>query len=123
MFVPPQYVEQFQQFPAPAGNNGCYPPLKGWPDTFSGIDKHIQLFNYFYMNSDIRMKIGVLIVVLLCGIASCTTPGPITGRPDPNVSTSGTLGSVKATDGRSPEVLSARNAQDSARRRRDSTVQ
>lgn len=75
------------------------------------------------MNPDIRMKIAALIVVLLCGIASCSTPGPVTGRSDPNVSTSGTLGSVKATNGQSPEVLSARNAQDSARRRRDSTVQ
>jgi len=68
------------------------------------------------------MKIAALIVVLFCGIASCSTPGPITGRPDPNASTSGTLGSVKATNGQSPEVLAARNAQDSARRRQDSTV-
>ena len=40
--------------------------------------------------------------MLLWGIAlaaACSTPGPVTGRPDPNVSTSGTIGSVKATDG------------------------
>ena len=54
-------------------------------------------------------------------ITSCSTPGPVTGRPDPNVSTSGTLGSVKATNGQSPAVLTARNAQDSARKKRDST--
>lgn len=41
--------------------------------------------------------------LLIIAIASCSTPGPITGRPDPNVSTSGTLGSVKATD-RPPRI-------------------
>jgi hypothetical protein len=38
-------------------------------------------------------------LLTLLGVA-CTTPhGTITARPDPNVSSSGTLGSVKATDG------------------------
>lgn len=37
--------------------------------------------------------------------AGCATPSPVTGRPDPNVSTSGTLGSVKATDGPPPEKI------------------
>ena len=67
------------------------------------------------------MKIVTFILILSALAVSCSTPGPITGRPDPNVSTSGTLGSVKATDGQSPAVLSAKIAQDSARRRRDST--
>jgi len=67
------------------------------------------------------MKIISFILILLALAVSCSTPGSITARPDPNVSTSGTLGSVKATDGQSPALLSAKIAQDSARRRRDST--
>lgn len=67
------------------------------------------------------MRTITFIGLLLCLGASCSTPGPITGRPDPNVSTSGTIGSVKATDGMSPAVMSAKMAQDSARKKRDST--
>jgi hypothetical protein len=44
--------------------------------------------------------------------AACATPGPVTGRPDPNVSTSGTLGSVKATNGPPPEKIPAPNKRD-----------
>ena len=65
--------------------------------------------------------IAFLLIVFALAIASCSTPGPITARPDPNVSTSGTLGSVKATNGGNPEMMAAKAASDSARRRRDST--
>lgn len=41
---------------------------------------------------------GGLILAAVITLVACQTPGPVTGRPDPNVSTSGTLGSVKATD-------------------------
>lgn len=68
------------------------------------------------------MKTIAIILGLFCGIVSCSTLGPVTGRPDPNVSTSGTLGSVKATDGMSPAVMSDKIARDSARRKTDSTI-
>ena len=32
-------------------------------------------------------------------LASCSGSEPVTARPDPNAASSGTLGSVKATDG------------------------
>jgi hypothetical protein len=49
------------------------------------------------------MKIIYIAVLSTVLAASCVTPeGEITARPDPNVSTSGTLGSVKATDGARP---------------------
>lgn len=44
-------------------------------------------------------------IILLFVIVGCTTPQPVTGRPDPNVSTGGTLGSVKATNGPPPEKI------------------
>jgi hypothetical protein len=43
-----------------------------------------------------------LLVLFAAGIASCKGFGSITARPDPNTSTSGTLGSVKATNGVMP---------------------
>jgi hypothetical protein len=49
---------------------------------------------------------------------SCTTPGPITARPDPNTSTSGTLGSVKATDGVLP-LTGSGIPRDTTRERKD----
>jgi hypothetical protein len=52
---------------------------------------------------------------------SCTTPGAITARPDPNTSTSGTIGSVKATDGVRP--LTGNGIPDSAREKRDTVRQ
>ena len=48
------------------------------------------------------MKILYIAVVGVFLAVSCSTPGPVTSRPDPNTSTSGTLGSVKATDGVRP---------------------
>jgi hypothetical protein len=40
-----------------------------------------------------------LAILLAAGVTSCSTGTAITARPDPDTSTSGTLGSVKATDG------------------------
>jgi hypothetical protein len=54
-------------------------------------------------------------------VVACTTPGPVIARPDPNTSTSGTLGSVKATDGARP--LTGNGIPDSARRQHDSVHQ
>lgn len=46
------------------------------------------------------MKTYILFCLLAAGVAvSCTQYVSITARPDPNTSTSGTIGSVKATDG------------------------
>jgi len=58
---------------------------------------------------------------LILAVFSCGTPGPVTGRPDPNVSTSGTLGSVKATDGPPPEVVAARVIHDTIGKHTDTT--
>jgi hypothetical protein len=44
------------------------------------------------------MKTYIIAFLMIAGMASCTH-FDITARPDPNTSTSGTLGSVKATDG------------------------
>jgi|HubBroStandDraft_2_1064218.scaffolds.fasta_scaffold19792_2 hypothetical protein len=44
------------------------------------------------------MKIYILLFLLIAGLASCKVFS-FSGRPDPNTSTSGTLGSVKATNG------------------------
>jgi len=52
----------------------------------------------------VRKFIYIIIAGLLLA-AGCATPSPVTGRPDRNVSTSGTLGSVKATDGPPPEKI------------------
>jgi hypothetical protein len=48
------------------------------------------------------MKLIIIAVLLAAGIASCKSTEKVTftARPDPNVATSGTLGSVKATDRR-----------------------
>ena len=51
--------------------------------------------------------------------AACSTPGPITARPDRNVSTSGTIGSVKATDGPPPEKTPVPKLPDSTQQRKD----
>jgi len=48
------------------------------------------------------MKILYIAVVGVLLAVACSTPGPVTARPDPNTSTSGTLGSAKATDGVRP---------------------
>jgi hypothetical protein len=45
------------------------------------------------------MKNIILACLLLSMAASCREPGLITARPDPTTSSSGTLGSVKATNG------------------------
>jgi hypothetical protein len=42
------------------------------------------------------------LIFLLVTTASCKSLVSITARPDPNTSTSGTIGSVKATDGALP---------------------
>jgi hypothetical protein len=42
------------------------------------------------------------LMFLLVTVASCKSFISITGRPDPNTATSGTIGSVKATDGALP---------------------
>jgi len=47
------------------------------------------------------MKIYILLFLLIAGMASCKVFS-ISGRPDPNTSTSGTIGSVKATNGVMP---------------------
>lgn len=41
------------------------------------------------------------LIILVTTVASCKFTS-ITARPDPNTSTSGTIGSVKATDGALP---------------------
>jgi hypothetical protein len=50
------------------------------------------------------MKLIIFAILLAAGIASCksTEKMTFTARPDPNVATSGTLGSVKATNGVPP---------------------
>jgi hypothetical protein len=50
------------------------------------------------------MKLIIIAVLLAAGIVSCksTERMTFTARPDPNVATSGTLGSVKATNGVPP---------------------
>jgi hypothetical protein len=47
------------------------------------------------------MKLIIIAVLLAAGFASCKSTEKMTfsARPDPNVATSGTLGSVKATNG------------------------
>jgi len=50
----------------------------------------------------INMKYLILAVILFAGVTSCSKWVTITARPDPNVATSGTLGSVKATNGVPP---------------------
>lgn len=45
------------------------------------------------------MKALFFTLIVIAFAASCDTPEPITARPDPNAAGSGTLGSVKATDG------------------------
>jgi len=51
------------------------------------------------------MKYIYVIIAGLLVATGCATPGPVTARPDANVGTSGTLGSVKATDGPVPEKI------------------
>ncbi|HEY4063163.1 MAG TPA: hypothetical protein VGM30_14755 [Puia sp.] len=63
------------------------------------------------------MKILYIAVIGALLAVSCSTPGAITARPDPNTSTSGTLGSVKATDGVRP--LTGNGIPDTAWTRRD----
>jgi hypothetical protein len=50
------------------------------------------------------MKLIIIAVLLAAGITSCnsTEKMTFTARQDPNLATSGTLGSLKATDGRVP---------------------
>lgn len=48
------------------------------------------------------MKIIAITALLAVFAVACTEPAGITARPDPNTSSSGTLGSVKATDGVRP---------------------
>ncbi|WP_331580005.1 hypothetical protein [Puia sp.] len=67
------------------------------------------------------MKTLYIAMALVAVAVSCTTPAPITARPDPNTSTSGTLGSVKATDGVRP--LTGNGIPDSARGKRDTVRQ
>jgi hypothetical protein len=43
-----------------------------------------------------------LLIILLVTAASCKSFASFSARPDPNTSTSGTIGSVKATDGALP---------------------
>jgi hypothetical protein len=56
---------------------------------------------------------------ILTLLTACSTPGPVTGRPDSNVSTSGTTGSVKATDGPPPEKIPVPKLPDSTRQQKD----
>jgi hypothetical protein len=46
------------------------------------------------------MKLIIIAVLLAAGFASCNSTERVTftARPDPNLATSGTLGSLKATD-------------------------
>lgn len=54
---------------------------------------------------------------------SCSTPMPaITARPDPNVMTTGTVGSVNATNGPTAQARADKMARDSAVHRSDSTI-
>jgi hypothetical protein len=45
------------------------------------------------------MKRYIIIIALISLAAACSEGTEITARPDASTSTSGTLGSVKATDG------------------------
>jgi hypothetical protein len=55
------------------------------------------------------MKSFIFIIVLMGGaFASCKQISKISARPDPNTSTTGTIGSVKATNGALP--IGERNA-------------
>ena len=49
----------------------------------------------------------ILFPSMILVLASCSTPGPVTGKVDPNITTSGTLGSVKATDRATDQRLPA----------------
>jgi hypothetical protein len=50
------------------------------------------------------MKVFIIAILLIAGVASCKEGEKVsfTARPDPNTSTSGTLGSSRATDGVKP---------------------
>lgn len=73
-------------------------------ETGPGMAGSLHSINLRHYINKIIMKYLYIIVGLLLA-AGCTTPAPVTGRPDPNVSTSGTLGSVKATEGPVPEKI------------------
>ena len=45
------------------------------------------------------MKRYIIMIALIALAAGCSEGGSITARPDASAATSGTLGSVKATDG------------------------
>jgi len=64
------------------------------------------------------MKVLYIAMAWIVVAISCTTPGPVTARPDPNTSTSGTLGSMKATNGTLP-LTGNGIPRDTARERRD----
>ena len=45
------------------------------------------------------MKALFFTLIVAAFLGSCSGSEPVTARPDPNAASSGTLGSVKATDG------------------------
>jgi hypothetical protein len=64
------------------------------------------------------MKVLYIAMAWIVVTISCRTPGPVTARPDPNTSTSGTLGSMKATNGTLP-LTGNGIPRDTTRERRD----
>jgi hypothetical protein len=81
-----------------------------WPDPCIRYGKKSMKTIYIAM--------AWIIAAISCTTFSCTTPGPVTARPDPNTSTSGTLGSVKATNGVLP-LTGSGIPRDTARMRKD----
>ncbi|MDR3714554.1 MAG: hypothetical protein P4L51_17205 [Puia sp.] len=61
------------------------------------------------------MRVAYFVLIIAALMVSCATPGLVTARPDPNAAGSGTLGSVRATDG---SVLN-QEGQDAAIRREE----
>lgn len=70
-------------------------------------------------NTHFTALTSFLLLLLAALTSACSTPQPVTARPDSNVSTSGTIGSVKATDGPPPEKIPVPKLPDSTRQRRD----
>ena len=49
-----------------------------------------------------NIKLLYIAIISIAMAASCKEPTKLSSRPDPHTSTSGTLGSVKATNGTMP---------------------
>ena len=63
------------------------------------------------------MKRYIPILIIVVALASCSTSTEITARPDPTAATSGTIGSMKASDGIVPLQQKVVPGSDSTHRR------